>query len=88
MAGYEPVEIPLEKGFNGNADGNVFIGGVWIVVDAMTGAIFRLEVPAKLGPDVHGTELAPGILGPVTLTVSTTLKPEPSARRIGQLVPL
>src|SRR5580698_7360555 len=54
MPGYQPFEIPLEKKFNSAASGNLFIGGVWIVVDALTGSIFALDVPAKtrakLGP--------------------------------------
>lgn len=86
MPGYKPFEVPLQKTFNGNADFNVFIGGVWIVVDALTGAIFQLDVP----PDRRG-ELLPdrgddvGIMGSTSLTVSIALKPEPGARRIGRL---
>lgn len=81
--GYSPIRVFR---FNGNADFNVFIGGVWIVVDALTGAIFQLDVP----PDRRG-ELLPdrgddvGIMGSTSLTVSIALKPEPGARRIGRL---
>src|SRR4051812_4496644 len=45
MAGYKPFDVPLQKTVNDYASGNLFIGGVWIVVDAVTGAIFQLEVP-------------------------------------------
>jgi hypothetical protein len=85
MPGYKPVEIPLEKEFNGNAVGNLVIGGVWIVIDAMTGAIFLQGVPPKKRADVRVEQLAPAIFGSATLNISTTLKPDPGARQIGQL---
>jgi hypothetical protein len=85
MPGYQPLELPLEKRFNGNAGGNLYIGGGWIVVDALTGAIFQLDVPAKAKADVRAQALSEGIFGPETLTISTTLKPDPAAHRVGQM---
>jgi len=85
MPGYKALELPLEKEFNGYAGDNIFIGGVWIVVDAVTGAIFRLDVPVRSRTSLRTQELTPGIFGPETLTISTTLKPDPAARQIGQL---
>jgi hypothetical protein len=85
MAGYEPYEVKLEKTYNTNANGNLFIGGVWIVVDVLTGAIYQQSVPEKDrkamtwdGP-VRGFDFAPAV------QISTTLKRMPSARQIGQM---
>ena len=86
MAGYKPLEVSLEKKFNDYAGDNVFLGGVWIVVDAVTGAIFRLDVPASKRAELHPeSEYAGAIFSQTVLNISTTLKPDPAARRIGQL---
>ncbi len=91
MPGFEPYEVKLEKHYNPNATANVFIGGVFIVVDALTGAIFEQDVPdaerAKLMKykwergDPGGGE----IFTPAPLFISVALKPTPSARKIGQM---
>jgi hypothetical protein len=86
FAGYKPFEIPLEKRLNNNAADNVFIGGVWIIVDAVTGAIFRLDVPVSRRAELRVGGQYPGaIFSQTTLTISTVLKPDPAARRIGRL---
>lgn len=86
MAGYKPLELPLEKKFNAPAGYNIFIGGVWIVIDAMTGAIFWLDVPdnrrAELDKDKTWQAFR---LGNPVVTIFTTLKPISGARQIGQL---
>jgi hypothetical protein len=82
MAGYQPVEVSLQKSFNTNAGWNLYMGGVWIVVDAVTGAIFRFDVPPENRGEV--VQLAQ-FSWERTLSISTTLKPEPGARRIGQM---
>jgi hypothetical protein len=90
MAGYEPVELPLEKHFNEYAGNNLWIGGVWIVVDALTGAIFRLDLPAKSRAELHplaGNEGYPAIFSQTTLTISTSLKPVSGGQKIGQMEP-
>jgi hypothetical protein len=88
MPGYQPYEVKLEKTYNGNATGNLWIGGVWIVVDALTGAIFELDVPPSarepgwqkmVDRNVPMMDFSP------PLYVVTKLKPDPSARRIGQM---
>ena len=88
MPGYEPYEVRLEKRFNDNASGNIFLGGVWIVVDALTGAIFRLDVPASSRPpgwremvdrDSQAIDFTPPVY------VVAKLKPESRARQIGQM---
>jgi len=86
MPGYQSVEIPLEKRFNDYAGDNVWIGGIWIFVDAATGAIFRLDVPARLhGQLIQGNNLPPAIFSKTALEISITLKPDPAARKIGQM---
>jgi len=88
MAGYKPFEIPLEKRFNQAAGCNVFIGGVWIVVDALTGAIFWLDVPENRRAELNPVkDWRPFTLGNPDVTIFTTLKPIPGARRIGRLEP-
>ena len=92
LAGYEPYEVKLEKTYNGDATGNIFIGGGLIVIDALTGAIFNQDVSsgerAKLMEykyergDPRGAEL----IGASPLFISVALKPVPSARKIGQMV--
>jgi len=88
MPGYQPYAVKLEKRFNGNASANLFIGGVWIIIDALTGAIFELEVPASARPegwremvdrDLQAINFSPPVY------VVTKLKPDPAARRIGQM---
>ncbi len=86
MPGYKPFEIPLQKTFNGNADFNIFIGGVWIVVDALTGAIFELEVPPDRRPELLPDRGEGGaFIGPTSLTISIALKPATGGHQIGQL---
>lgn len=91
MPGFEPYEVRLEKHFNGNAAGNLFIGGGWIVVDALTGAIYDLgvspaaqramaELPWEKG-DPHRGE----IFGRNPLYITTELQPTPASRKIGQM---
>ena len=92
LAGYEPYEVKLEKHYNPNATANVFIGGVFIVVDALTGAIFEQDVPdaerAKLMKYKWERGDPPGgeIFTAAPLFISVALKPTPSARKVGQMV--
>jgi hypothetical protein len=88
MPGYLPYEVKLEKTVSGNTTGNLFIGGVWIVVDVLTGAVFELQVPAAaresdtrglIEPNQRFVDFAPA------LYVVARLKPEPGARKIGQM---
>ena len=92
MEGYEPYEVRLEKRFNSNAGANVFIGGVWIAVDAVTGAIFDLDVSAEARRallknqwekgDPHfgqAVDFAP------PLVITAGLRPVGPARPIGQM---
>lgn len=87
MPGYLPYEVKLEKTVNGNAYGNLFIGGVWIVVDVLTGAIFEQRVPPAArdlrARDLYGPQEAFNFNAP--LYIVTHLKPDPAARKVGQM---
>jgi hypothetical protein len=85
LPGYKPLEVPLQKTVNDYASGNVFIGGVWIVVDVLTGAVFQLDVPPDRKAELVKDREYAAIFSPTTLTISVALKPDPGARRIGQL---
>lgn len=85
LPGYKPFEVPLQKTVNDYASGNVFIGGVWIVVDVVTGAVFQLEVPPDRKAELLKDQEYGAIFSPTTLTISVALKPDPAARKIGQL---
>ena len=53
LAGYQPCEVTLNRGFNFWVVGNVLIGGIiGVVVDALSGAIYELN------PRVISAELA------------------------------
>ncbi len=88
MPGYQPYEVKLEKVLNSNTTGDVLLGGVWIVVDVLTGAIFEQRVPpAERDPNWREFREARGQefdFHP-PLYVVAKLKPDPSARKIGQM---
>ena len=92
LAGYEPYEVRLEKHYNDAATANVYIGGGWIVIDALTGAIFSQDVSEgerlKLMKHKHEIDDPSGeLFTPTPLFIDVALKPAPSARKIGQMVP-
>ncbi len=83
MAGFVPYELPLERGLNGNAEANVFLGLGPIVIDAVTGAIFEHRV-AKGSPDgIVANKWEDGDGADLTVTVG--LHPLGPARKIGQM---
>lgn len=92
LAGYEPYEVRLEKRYNSNASGNVVIGGVWIVVDAVTGAIFDLDVSADARRELLKNQWEKGDPGfsqainfAPPLIITAGLRPLGPARQIGQM---
>ena len=91
MPEFEPYEVKLEKSYNGNASGNLFLGGGFIVIDALTGAIFSQDVPAAERARLmkykweRGDPREGEIFGPSPLIFSVELKPAASARKIGQM---
>lgn len=92
MAGYEPYEVRLEKTYNGTAGANLFIGGVWIVVDAVTGAIFQLDVSPEVRRELLKYEWEKGdppfgqpINFAPPLIITAGLRPLGPAREIGRM---
>ena len=91
MPGFEPYEVKLEKTFNLNASGNLYFGGGFIVIDALTGAIFEHDVPVAERARLMKYKDEPGdppggeIFTSHPLFISVALKPAPSARKIGQM---
>jgi len=81
LPGYQPYDLPLERTLNPNVEGNLLLGCAPIVIDAMTGSIFQLQVPKDRRNDLdpHGTT------DYGALFIKVALKPEPGARRIGQM---
>ena len=87
MRGYEPCEIPLEKEFNEMASVNLFLGIAPIVVDAVSGAIIRLNVPETSRKNVdHGRiSVSNPEFGYDGLTITVGLKPVVGGTKIGQM---
>ncbi len=94
MPGFAPYELRLEKRFNGNAAGNLFIGGVWIVVDALTGAIYDLGVSPEEQRKLRKNQWEQGdpaggvIFSAQRLVITVGLQPAGApgpARKIGQM---
>ena len=91
MPEFEPYEVKLEKGYNVNASGNLFLGGGFIVIDALTGAIFSQDVPATERARMREYKWEPGdppggeIFTAAPLIISVELKRAMSARKIGQM---
>ena len=87
MRGYEPCEIPLEKEFNEMASVNLFLGIAPIVVDAVSGAIIRLNVPETSRKNVDRGRI--GVSNPEfgcdALTITVGLKPVAGGTKIGQM---
>jgi len=84
LAGYEPYETTLTRKVSGWVWGNIVFGGlIGLVVDAMTGGIYKLtpeQVEAAL------TKQGMAFLSKDdTLCVAVVLKPDPSWEKIGSL---
>ncbi|HEX8693628.1 MAG TPA: PEGA domain-containing protein [Longimicrobium sp.] len=84
LQGYQPFEMQLSRGTSGWVWGNLVFGGLpGLVVDALTGAIY------KINPDnVQGTlTRATASLDGDTLHIAVVLSADPSWEKIGQLAP-
>ena len=86
LAGYEPYEVKLEKHFNNMAAGNLYIGGAWIVIDALTGAIFDQDVPTAERAKLMKWLMPTPLFASSPLLIGVELKPAPTARKTGQMV--
>lgn len=84
LAGYAPYEIKIDKTFNPWVIGNVIIGGViGIVVDSVTGAVYRLT------PDEIDATLKRGYASAAEtgdrIVIASVLRPLPGWEKIGQM---
>lgn len=85
LDGYKPYEIMLEKKFNAWYIGNVLIGGiVGLVIDPITGALFKLKPEEINGKIKNGTALKT-INGNIFITISMDV--DPNWEKLGQLNP-
>ena len=92
LDGYEPYEVRLEKKFNDTVLWNAWIGGAWIVVDAVSGAIFELDVSPEAKRGLLKNHLdkddwvgSPALFSPGTLVITVGLHPVGPTRKIGQM---
>lgn len=82
LEGYERYEIVLSREISGWAFGNIFIGGIGLAVDAISGGLY------KLTPDQVQAHLRTG--GTLCTKsndslITVVMKPDPSWTKIGQL---
>lgn len=86
LEGYRPLELRLERRVNGWVWGNILLGGlVGLVVDASTGAMYRLS-PEQLEASLHKT-VAVREAGASDLVLSVVLEAEPGWEPVGHLEP-
>lgn len=85
LDGYMPHETILQRKVDGWFFGNLLIGGViGIVVDAVTGSMYKLtpnQISAQMkinGANVFNHKKS-------DIFIATTLKPDPSWQKIGQI---
>ena len=84
MPGFQTYETTLEKrGDFNTASGNLFLGIAPIVIDAMTGAIFELGVPAASKRELLDNQWEEGDGGTM---ITVGLRPVGPAKKIGQMV--
>lgn len=83
LAGYAPYEMQLERKMSGWVWGNILFGGVvGVIVDASTGAMYRLSPDAVEA----GLQTRTAVIdGQRTIQVAIVLSPDPSWEKIGQL---
>jgi hypothetical protein len=83
LDGYMPYTMTLEKKTSGWAWGNIVFGGVvGVVVDASTGALYRLS-PANVDANMESRTAV--VDGRRTIQVAIVLRADPSWEKIGQL---
>ncbi len=83
LEGYKPYQTTLEKKFNAWYVGNVLIGGViGLVVDPITGAMFKLKPEEINGQPKKGTTYRTDN-GMLSITIS--MEVDPDWEKVGQL---
>ena len=88
LEGYMPYETILQRKVDGWFFGNLLIGGIiGIVVDAVTGSMYKLtpnQISAQM--KISGANVFNHKKGEIF--IATTLKPDPSWQKIGQITKL
>jgi hypothetical protein len=85
LPGYQPYEIKLTRGLSGWTFGNIIFGGVpGVVIDAITGGLYKLSPDQVEAALVSGTAMRSGD----GLVVRVVLSADPSWEKIGQLEPV
>jgi len=83
LDGYQPYDMPLERKTSGWMWGNLVFGGVvGIVIDASTGAMYKLT-PSTITTNLETRSAM--IDGRRTIVVAVVMTPDPSWQKIGQL---
>ena len=83
LDGYKPYTTKLEKKFNAWYIGNVLIGGlIGLVVDPITGAMFKLKPEELKGQLKEGTTYT---VENGTLYLTISMEIDPSWEQVGQL---
>lgn len=83
LAGYAPYEMQLERKMSGWVWGNIVFGGiVGVIVDASTGAMYRLS-PGTVDAALQTRTAV--LDGRRTIEVAIVMTPDPSWEKIGQL---
>lgn len=85
LAGYQPYEVELKRGVSGWVFGNIVFGGIpGVVVDAVTGAMYKLS-PSEVNANLAGRTSA--TTNGDQLTIAVVLSANPSWEKIGQMTP-
>lgn len=83
LDGYETYETKLEKKFNAWYIGNIGFGGlIGIIIDPITGAMFKLKPEEIDGSPKSGTTYN---VDKGNLFITISMEVEPDAEKIGQL---
>ena len=84
LPGYQPFEMQLTRKTSGWVWGNIVFGGIpGVVIDAVTGAMYKLTPEDVNATFSQGTAMRSGD----TLIVRVVLSADPSWQKIGQLTP-
>ncbi len=86
LSGYKPYETAITQAFNGWYLGNIVFGGIiGLIVDAGTGAMYRLT-PEELSAKLQADGSVFSSKGD-NLYISVTLEVDPNWEKVGQLTP-
>jgi hypothetical protein len=84
LEGYQPYQATLSRGLSGWVVGNIIFGGIiGLVVDAATGAMYKLspeQITGNLAKITSQTSIKDG-----DLYIFVTLQPDPTWQYIGSL---